>query len=116
MQCLEPPAALQGQGRAELEPFGAVPIAARVVRDGSFFSGGGVTAGIDMALTVAAELVGQEQAEAIQLNLEYAPAPPFTAGRPETAASAVVALVRTAASASRREREAILGRIAPATA
>ena len=99
-----------------MERFGAVPVAARVVRDGSYFSGGGVTAGIDMALTVAAELVGQEQAEAIQLNLEYAPAPPFTAGRPETAAAAVVARVRTAASASRREREAILGRIAPATA
>ena len=59
-----------------------VPEQAQVVIDGRFISGGGVTAGIDMALKLTAELLGREQAEAIQLNLEYAPAPPFAAGRP----------------------------------
>ena len=65
-----------------LARLGVVPEQARVVVDGRFISGGGVTAGIDMALTLTAELLGREQAEAIQLNLEYAPAPPFAAGRP----------------------------------
>ena len=68
-----------------LARLGAIPEQARVVVDGRFISGGGVTAGIDMALTLTAELLGREQAEAIQLKLEYAPAPPFAAGQPETA-------------------------------
>ena len=74
-----------------LEPFGAIPDPGRVVRDGSLITGGGVTAGIDFALTVVAELAGREAAETIQLTLEYAPAPPFEAGRPETAPPAVLA-------------------------
>lgn len=57
----------------------------RVVRDGDTFTGGGVTAGIDMALTVIAELLGPDGAQTIQLALEYAPQPPFEAGRPDTA-------------------------------
>ena len=84
--------------------------------DGRFTSGGGVTAGIDMALTIAAELVGQPQAEAIQLNLEYAPAPPFDAGRPETASTDVVAVVRAKGSVSRAERERIVQRLEAARA
>ena len=84
---------------------------ARVVADGKFISGGGVTAGIDMALTLAAELLDRERAEAIQLHLEYAPAPPFTAGSPETAPAEAVARVRAATRASREEREAIVSRI-----
>jgi cyclohexyl-isocyanide hydratase len=58
---------------------------ARVVRDGNVFTGGGVTAGIDFALTVAAEIAGPEAAQRIQLAIEYDPAPPFTSGHPDRA-------------------------------
>jgi len=79
----------------ELLPlFGAIPDAARVVRDGRTFSGGGVTAGIDMALTVVAEIAGSEYAQELQLALEYAPEPPFDCGRPELAVRAVRESVR----------------------
>jgi len=80
--------------RELLVPFGAIPDAARVVRDGNVITGGGVTAGIDFALTVVAELAGPEMAQAIQLRMEYAPAPPFNAGSPETASPAILARVR----------------------
>ncbi|WP_179402783.1 DJ-1/PfpI family protein [Burkholderia guangdongensis] len=76
-----------------LEPFGAIPARGRVVRDGNLITGGGVTAGIDFGLTVAAELMGAEEAQAVQLDLEYAPAPPFNAGDPEQAPRSVVELV-----------------------
>ena len=56
---------------------GAIPVAERVVRDGKFFSGGGVTAGIDFGLTLLEELAGREYAASVQLALEYDPAPPF---------------------------------------
>lgn len=79
--------------RSLLPLFGAIPDEGRVVRDGDIITGGGVTAGIDFALVVAAELAGETTAQALQLNLEYAPAPPFDAGRPETAPDEVVALV-----------------------
>jgi transcriptional regulator GlxA family with amidase domain len=65
--------------------FGALPDEARVARDGNILTGGGVTAGIDFALVVAAELAGEDFAQWVQLTLEYAPAPPFEAGRPEIA-------------------------------
>lgn len=68
-----------------LERFGAVPDPGRVVRDGNVITGGGVTAGIDFALTLAAEIAGRDVAQAIQLTLEYAPAPPFQSGAPDTA-------------------------------
>jgi cyclohexyl-isocyanide hydratase len=74
--------------------FGAIPDEGRVVRDGDIITGGGVTAGIDFALTVAAELAGEGVAMAIQLGLEYAPSPPFNAGRPELAPPAVLAAVQ----------------------
>ncbi|HLH88403.1 MAG TPA: DJ-1/PfpI family protein [Xanthobacteraceae bacterium] len=77
-----------------LVPFGAIPVAERVVRDDNVITGGGVTAGIDFALALVAELAGPETAQAIQLGIEYAPAPPFAAGTPETAPSAVLARVR----------------------
>jgi cyclohexyl-isocyanide hydratase len=76
-----------------LAPFGAVADPARVVRDGNVITGGGVTAGIDFALSVVAELADPETAQAIQLQIEYAPAPPFAAGCPETAPPAVLARV-----------------------
>ena len=77
--------------RDMLALFGAIPDPRRVVRDGNVITGGGVTAGIDFALSVIAELAGQAAAEAIQLGLEYAPAPPFgnDSGRPATAPAAV---------------------------
>ena len=65
--------------------FNAIPDEGRVVRDGNIITGGGVTAGIDFAFTVVAEIAGEKVAETLQLALEYAPAPPFDAGRPETA-------------------------------
>lgn len=67
---------------------GAVPVKARVVRDGNIITGGGVTAGIDFAFTLAAEIAGQDFAEAIQLGLEYDPQPPFDSGSPEGASDA----------------------------
>ncbi|KUZ68959.1 DJ-1/PfpI family protein [Burkholderia ubonensis] len=93
---------------ALLEPLGAVPVRERVVRDGNLITGGGVTAGIDFALTIAAELAGDEEAQAIQLELEYAPAPPFDAGSPDTAPAGVVTLVRERSAANlARRRQAI---------
>jgi transcriptional regulator GlxA family with amidase domain len=77
-----------------LAAFGAVPDDARVVRDGNLITGGGVTAGIDIALTIAAEIAGEDVAKMIQLSIEYAPAPPFDAGRPDTAPAEIVAAVR----------------------
>jgi cyclohexyl-isocyanide hydratase len=81
--------------RHMLPLFGAIPDEGRVVRDGNIITGGGVTAGIDFALTVAAELAGETFAQALQLNLEYAPQPPFNAGRPETAPPEILAMVNT---------------------
>jgi len=80
--------------RHMLPLFGAMPDEARVVRDGNIITGGGVTAGIDFALVVAAELAGEAFAQAVQLSIEYAPAPPFNAGRPETAPPEVLAMVQ----------------------
>ena len=68
---------------------GATHEMARVVRDGNTFTGGGVTAGIDFALTVAAEIAGADVAQSIQLAIEYDPAPPFDSGSPEKAPAGV---------------------------
>lgn len=68
---------------------------ARVVRDGNLITGGGVTAGIDFALTVAAELAGPEAAQRIQLALEYDPSPPFRSGSVEAASVETVEALRT---------------------
>lgn len=79
--------------RDALTAFGATLDTGRVVRDGNLITGGGVTAGIDFALTVVAEIAGAEYAQAVQLGIEYAPAPPFDAGRPESAPPEVLAAV-----------------------
>ena len=71
--------------RDMLKDFGAIAVAERVVRDRNRISGGGVTAGIDFGLTLAAELAGEEVAKSIQLVLEYDPQPPFDSGSPEKA-------------------------------
>ena len=91
-----------------LTPFGAIPDPGRVVRDGHIITGGGVTAGIDFALSVVAELTDPETAQAIQLQIEYAPAPPFDAGLPESAPPAILARVRERiASMAARRRDAV---------
>lgn len=77
-----------------LERYGAVPVAERIVRDRNRISGGGVTAGIDFGLALAAELAGEEVARTIQLALEYDPQPPFDSGSPERAAPELVAKLR----------------------
>ena len=77
-----------------LAPFGAIPTNTRVCVDRNRLTGGGVTAGIDFALTLVSLMVNRKTAEAIQLRLEYNPAPPFNAGSPETAPPEVLALMR----------------------
>lgn len=88
--------------------FGAEPIQERVVRDRNRITGGGVTAGIDFALVVAAELFGDPVAQRIQLAIEYVPAPPFESGTPRTAPAAVLDAI-TVASAEKlaRRRETV---------
>jgi transcriptional regulator GlxA family with amidase domain len=95
-----------------LTPFGAIPDPARVVRDGNVFTGGGVTAGIDFALTLTAEIAGAEFAQGIQLMLEYTPAPPFNSGRPETAPPAVLARVSAAMAGAFESRRTAVERAA----
>jgi cyclohexyl-isocyanide hydratase len=92
--------------REMLAAFGATPVAERVVVDGNVITGGGVTAGIDFALVVAAEAFGRDVAEAIQLGIEYDPHPPFAAGSPETADPGLVAKVRSVAAKRQAERQA----------
>jgi len=92
--------------------FGAIPDPARVVRDGAIITGGGVTAGIDFALVVAAEIGGDALAQSLQLAIEYAPAPPFDAGRPETAPPGVLAAVQARLAPQLAERTAAAERAA----
>jgi cyclohexyl-isocyanide hydratase len=92
--------------RDMLPIFGAIPDTGRVVRDGNIITGGGVTAGIDFALTVLSEIAGPTVAQAIQLGLEYAPQPPFNSGRPETAPAEVLALYQAATAQSTEKRRA----------
>jgi cyclohexyl-isocyanide hydratase len=86
-----------------LSAFGATPVAGRVVIDGNVITGGGVTAGIDFALAVAAAAFGEELAKSIQLAIEYDPQPPFDAGSPHRVEPELVAKVR--ASAAKRQTE-----------
>jgi cyclohexyl-isocyanide hydratase len=81
---------------------------ARVVRDGNCITGGGVTAGIDFALAVVAEIAGIEVAQGIQLIIEYAPQPPFEAGNPENAPPAVLERTRESATRLLEERRSAL--------
>jgi cyclohexyl-isocyanide hydratase len=91
-----------------------MPDPARVVREGNLFTGGGVTAGIDMALTVVAEIAGPDFAQTLQLALEYAPDPPFASGRPEVARPEIVAAVRRRLDLLGANREAVARRVAKA--
>ena len=74
-----------------LAEVGAIPTHGRVVRDGRVFTGGGVTAGIDFALTIVAEIAGQAVAQRVQLSIEYDPAPPFVGGSPQTTPGDILA-------------------------
>jgi len=80
-----------------LARFGAHPVAERVVEQGKVITAAGVSAGIDMALTLAARISGEQTAQAIQLSMEYDPQPPFDCGSPATAPKEMVDLVRAAA-------------------
>ncbi len=80
--------------RERLREFGAEPVAERVVQDGKVITAAGVSAGIDMGLTLAAEVAGEDVAKAIQLGIEYDPSPPFDAGSPEKAPAPLVDFVR----------------------
>lgn len=95
-----------------LGTLGAIPVKDRVVRDGNLFTGGGITAGIDFALTLAAELFGKDTAQVVQLQLEYAPAPPFQAGSPETAPQGIVEEAQRRAAPSYVQRKLITERAA----
>ncbi len=94
-----------------LPRFGATPVTERVVRDGTLITAGGVTSGIDFGLTVVAELLGDAEAQTIQLAVEYAPQPPFDAGTPREAPADILQAARTRLAGSRAAREAILARL-----
>ena len=98
--------------RELLSEFGVTPDSARVVRDGTTITGGGVTAGIDMALSVMAEIAGTDHAQTVQLAMEYAPEPPFDCGRPERARPEIVAAAWKRLSTIRAERDAAVQRAA----
>jgi cyclohexyl-isocyanide hydratase len=95
-----------------LSLFGAIPVNERVVVDGAWVFAAGVTAGIDGALRLAAELRGDAAAEAIQLHMAYAPEPPFNSGAPDTAPAAIVSEARKAVADITALREATARRIA----
>jgi cyclohexyl-isocyanide hydratase len=92
--------------------FGAIPVNQRVVVDGNWVFAAGVTAGIDGALRLAAELRGDEAAQTIQLHMAYAPEPPFDSGTPETAPAAVLKQARRSMMAITAQREATARRAA----
>ena len=95
-----------------LSLFGAIPVEARVVVDRNRVTGGGVTAGIDFGLRLAALLQGETVAQRIQLQMEYNPEPPFAAGSPATAPAEIVADIRRAAAPFQEERRKICERAA----
>ena len=92
--------------------FGAIPVNERVVVDGNWIFAAGVTAGIDGALRLAAELRGDDAARTIQLYMVYAPEPPFDSGTPETAPAAILAHARQSVAGITAQREASARRVA----
>jgi cyclohexyl-isocyanide hydratase len=95
-----------------LAAFGATPTKTRVCIDRNRITGGGVTAGIDFALTLVSILVDRKTAEAVQLGLEYNPAPPFNSGSPDTAPPEILALVRERTAPRQQRRGEAIGRAA----
>ncbi len=96
-------AASHWNARDLLAGFGAIPTNERIVRDGNVITAGGVTSGIDFGLLLIAELIGQQEAEVVQLSLEYAPQPPFQSGLPEGASPEVLATAKQRAARARVE-------------
>jgi cyclohexyl-isocyanide hydratase len=96
--------------RDYLPRFGAIPVIDRIVRDRNRVSGGGVTAGIDFALALAAELAGEEVAKMLQLAFEYDPRPPFDCGSPEGAGVERVARLREMQAARLKQVEEAMDR------
>ena len=92
--------------------FGAIPVNERVVVDGNWVFAAGVTAGIDGALRLAAELRGEAAAQSIQLHMVYAPEPPFDAGTPETAPPAILEAARKGMAGITEQRNATARRVA----
>jgi cyclohexyl-isocyanide hydratase len=92
--------------------FGAIPVNERVVVDGAWVFAAGVTAGIDGALRLAAELRGDAAAQAIQLHVVYAPEPPFNSGTPETAPAAILEHARRSVRDITARREQTARRVA----
>lgn len=92
--------------------FGAIPVNERVVVDKEMVFAAGVTAGIDGALRVAAELRGDDAARTIQLYMQYAPEPPFNSGSPETAPPGILEAARRAVSGITARREETARRFA----
>ncbi|MBI3435427.1 MAG: DJ-1/PfpI family protein [Proteobacteria bacterium] len=99
-----------------LAAFGAIAVDERVVVDGNIITGGGVTAGIDFGLRVAAEIAGADVARAIQLAIEYDPQPPFDSGHPRRAEPQLIARTKTLAATRQAERRAQVERAAAALA
>jgi len=89
-----------------LGAYGAQPTKTRVCVDRNRITGGGVTAGIDFALTLVSHLVDRQTAEMIQLRLEYNPAPPFASGSPDTAPPEVIARLRQMNPSGQERRKA----------
>jgi putative intracellular protease/amidase len=89
----------------ELARLGAQPVGERVVFDGKLVTAAGVSAGIDMALTLAASIAGEQVAQAIQLGIEYDPQPPFNAGSPKTAPAEIVELLRAHSRFQQQQQE-----------
>ncbi len=90
----------------ELAKYGANPTEQRVVRQGKVWTAAGVSAGIDLALALTAELWGPEIAQAVQLGIEYDPQPPFDSGAPSKADPEILALVR---AVSEQKEAEVLG-------
>ena len=81
-----------------LRAYGATPVTRRVVEQGKVITAAGVSSGIDMALTLAARIAGDQVAQAIQLGIEYDPQPPFDSGSTTSAPPEIVELVRNLAT------------------
>ena len=96
------------QARDLLARFGVTPSDARLTVDGKFYTSAGVTSGIDMAVRVVADIVGEESARKIQLAIEYDPAPPFSGGTPFTSPPQIVTAVLDGSRERRVERERIV--------
>jgi len=100
------------QARDLLARFGAIPCDDRMVVDGKYYTSGGVTSGIDMALRVVGDVAGPDIAQKIQLQIEYDPEPPFVGGTPFTSPRHIVEAVRQMSVQRRANREKLVDQAA----